>query len=230
MTSHCFLKNELQDGLFLSQKSPACCLNLNIIWSYFFFWPLGHNWNRCAFATGHGSGKLCQSTMRSLWNISVLPEAWLLQAGILKKALWTGFQVIDRKNLKKNLYICLILPSENCILSPTSEQAVWNNCCWQWSGFAHVQRGADLWVLRRSGFFKQIVLHVNKVNISNVKCALTWSVSGNAVPTNWLSNGGEGGVRRRYGARLCWRTASWHRQRCQEWKNMLCNSLALPST
>ena len=109
MTRYHFLQNGLQDGLFFRQKSPACCLNLNIIWSYFFFWPLGHKRNRCAFATGHSSGKLCQSTMRSLWNIGILPETWLLQTGILKKALWTGFQVIDRKDFKKNLCICLIV-------------------------------------------------------------------------------------------------------------------------
>lgn len=80
-----------------------------ILFEVIFFWPLGHKWNRCVFATGHSSGKLCQSTMKSLWNSSILPESWLLQTGILKKALWTGFQVIDRNDFKKKLCICLIM-------------------------------------------------------------------------------------------------------------------------
>lgn len=93
---------------------------------------------------------------------------------------------------------------------------LWTSClkqlCWQWSGFAHVQCWVDLWVLRRSSFFKQIILHVNKVNIFIVKCALTLSVSGNTVPTKWLLNGKEGGVHRHYGARFYSWTLSWHRQ------------------
>lgn len=84
------------------------------MWIFFeatFFGLLGIN-GTGVFATGHSLGKQCQSTMKSLWNISILPESWLLQAGILKKALWTGFQVIDRKDLKKKkkkLCICLIV-------------------------------------------------------------------------------------------------------------------------
>lgn len=93
---------------------------------------------------------------------------------------------------------------------------LWTSClkelCWQWSGFAHIQCSVDLWVLRRSGFFKQILLHVNKVNIFIVKCALTLSVSGNTVPTKWLLNGKEGGVPRHYGARFYSWTPSWHWQ------------------
>lgn len=80
----------------------------------------------------------------------------------------------------------------------------------------------DLWVLRRSGFFKQIILHVNKVNIFIVKCALTLSVSGNTVPTKWLLNGKEGGVPRHYGASFCCWAPSWHRQHSARSERICC--------
>lgn len=88
------------DGLLFRQWNSVHCLNVNIFFEATFFGLLGIN-GTGVFATGHSLGKQCQSTMKSLWNISILPESWLLQAGILKKALWTGFQVIDRKDLKK---------------------------------------------------------------------------------------------------------------------------------
>lgn len=106
------------DGLLFRQWNSVHCLNVNIFFEATFFGLLGIN-GTGVFATGHSLGKQCQSTMKSLWNISILPESWLLQAGILKKALWTGFQVIDRKALKKKKK-ALHLPNCVCLVRTTS--------------------------------------------------------------------------------------------------------------